>query len=305
MKKILLLAFPVVFMNFCAVAQVPAYKFSAYDTGGPGASVVYTNNNPSSKSFRVQALYYPSDFPTMPSGAITSFYYRTGKTPGQLDTVAYKRFAIGINMIADSLLSLDTSGYGSFRKSGPDPFSNDLIEELTETGMSSTGQWKKISFGYPLTYHYDSRRNILLDIYCDSASTGFSWMTSKSLPGKMLVLQPGSAKGLIGTELLDIGFDIEVEPTGLAVLNNIKSFGLFPNPTRDGRLNVSISLAFPAKNVGIVVTDAVGRLIYNTGYSDVGINLFKEVDLNAESKGIYFLKVMVDGKSIMRQVMVE
>lgn len=300
MNKVLLLILFVACHCIHASAQTPTYKYSAYDTGGQVGSIVYTKST-QLKWLRMKAYYSPSDFPGMPSGAITAFYVRSGTIPGSVDTANFHYTSLGIGSTEDTAFTIDTKGYGVF--------SNDVHDfvdysHITDTGMQTIGAWRPRFMGLPRIFYYDNTKNYAIDFQWH-ASSDFSLMTSLSPNRRMLVQYPDSLHPVFVPALLDIGFDVEVEPTSVSSPRYIKSFGLFPNPTTNGRFNVSLTLTRTDESVHINVADAMGRLAYSNTFKTMSNRVLQEVNLNNVSKGIYFLKVTADGETVMRRVVLE
>ena len=103
--------------------------------------------------------------------------------------------------------------------------------------------------------------------------------------------------------LLDFGFDVAT--TGVGTPGNITSFGLFPNPSTDGRFNVSFDAAKAVSETVISVTNATGQLVAQRKYRSKSSSFFEEMSLGTGAKGIYFVEVLADGERIVRKVVVE
>ena len=168
------------------------------------------------------------------------------------------------------------------------------------------GKWIK----FPIVtgnWVFDPARNFVVEISHGPEGAnnygGFDWMASnKTIPRQRGL---GGYKDSLGTRngayvFMDLGFDIT--PTGVDGLTNVRSFGLFPNPSTDGRFVVSAESLQPIRLATVTVSNSIGQVVYRAQYDQPGSSLFKEVALPGVSKGVYFVEVVADGERIKRKL---
>ena len=75
---------------------------------------------------------------------------------------------------------------------------------------------------------------------------------------------------------------------------NIK---IYPNPAK-GQLNITFG-AISNKNVVVEIIDMEGKIIFSNSYQNLTNSI---IDLNSNPKGIYLLKLIIDGKIISKKI---
>ncbi|MBA3970882.1 MAG: T9SS type A sorting domain-containing protein [Bacteroidetes bacterium] len=85
---------------------------------------------------------------------------------------------------------------------------------------------------------------------------------------------------------MEIATDIEIQA------NNNSSFNIYPNPSSHN-LNIVFSKA-NIKQLQLSIKNNLGQVIYTASDSNTGNEYKKTIDLSKESKGIYFIEVIVD-----------
>jgi Secretion system C-terminal sorting domain/Fibronectin type III domain len=78
------------------------------------------------------------------------------------------------------------------------------------------------------------------------------------------------------------------------------SLQVYPNPT-DSKLSVELGLESVA-NVGIKLTDATGRIVFNETVSSNGLNFKHDIDMKNLASGVYMLMVNVEGKTTVKRI---
>jgi hypothetical protein len=79
---------------------------------------------------------------------------------------------------------------------------------------------------------------------------------------------------------------------------------VYPNPT-DSKLSIELGLDNSAKNgakVGIKLTDAAGRMVFNETVSANGLNFRHDIDMKNLASGVYMLLVNVEGKTTVKRI---
>jgi hypothetical protein len=284
-------------------AQTPKYKFTTYT--GPGSPYggwfFHTADN------KFQAIYYPPDFASMPAGQVSNVYLRVGKTYNTPHTITYHNFTIKLGYTADSSFPHYTSW---------DTFKTGLTTVYTAaatvfTGADTIANWIKI----PCTsgnFVFNKTQKMVLEVSHKGETggtsfPGFDWMSSNN--GAPMRRSIGSYTDSVRafnsstTQIPDLGFDLVT--TDVAALSNITSFGLFPNPATDGHFNVSFDAGQAVKTATVTVTNVTGQRVLRQAYSPAGNSFFKEIDMGAAAKGIYFVEVMADGERVVRRVIIQ
>lgn len=80
-----------------------------------------------------------------------------------------------------------------------------------------------------------------------------------------------------------------------------QQIGLFPNPNQ-GQFVIDFSQAGSFKQAGIEVYDMTGRLVFQNNST---FTPQKKIDLKLQAKGMYFVKINLDGNLALKRVLVE
>lgn len=173
----------------------------------------------------------------------------------------------------------------------------------------STGAWVQITLGNKV-FNFSRTQNFVVEYASDSSHYGFF-----GLPRSMVVprnhfryiVGKGSAAPMVGQTSLesppDLGFDIT--PVGITDADNIRSFGLFPNPS-NGRFVISFQARKPVKQVSLTASNMLGQVVFRQEYPAGGTtSFFREASLGQVPKGMYAVEVVVDGERIVRRLQVE
>lgn len=104
MKSILvLLAINIALWSGSVYAQDPQYIFSTFT---PGKSVAGWSFSTLNTPLRLQSIYYPSNFPGMPSGTVKNIYFRIGLLQtGTIKNHVLPELKIGMGQVRDSIFS--------------------------------------------------------------------------------------------------------------------------------------------------------------------------------------------------------
>ena len=305
MKKNLIIACICVLLAGSAVAQTPtpSFNISTWTGGSPKSAFTFRNIID-----RFQSIYYPTDFPTIPAKAITNVYLRIGRLYNTTTSVTVHNMIIRLGTTLDSGFS-HPGGYDTFKTGMMTVFSQ---ASYTFNGCDTVGKWFKIPVSSDFTYSRNG--NLVFEIMHSGEPSslgisGFDWMannlTQKVPHSRTLFGKPDSLRSINNNNynFFDLGFDVST--LGVAGLSNVSSFGLFPNPSTDGRFNVSFDTKLPVQNVSVTVTNMVGQEILNRHYAAAGSSFFREVDLHNAAKGMYILTVQADDERIVRRLVVE
>lgn len=284
-----------------ATAQTPTFYYSAYPTGTNGSAA-------NGVEFREQCLYTAADFPGLPAGRVKAIYIRVADTyaTGTTGKCVMEAFMAKIGNVADSSFktTYDTFRTGLTTIYGPDTFS------FPCTGVS--GQWIKI----PVTkgnFHYNPEgAKFAVEVAAGPQSSGNyasfpRILNSNPSKGNLRLIYAFKRTNKMGSIIwpgMDLGFDLG-QPAEVEAFSNITSTGLFPNPSTDGRFNISLAAQRPLDGLTITVTSATGQRILQHQYADAGRSVFKEIDLGPVAPGIYFVEIMADRERIVRRVVVQ
>lgn len=311
---ILLFVFQITIVSL-AVAQTPQYYYG-FPAGKP-----YTG-----ASFR----QYPNWGDTSIAGARLQSVYESVKAfssvpKGQIESVYLKVFGVSQNTTTtyyDLSISLGYTDKLGFRKVGSpttvDTFFKELIPVFTAAvyTMDLTKlqyQWLK----FPVksgNFYFDKSRNLVLEVAAghkpplngalfmisqrDTVSNT-DWFRFKSGPTDTPYLS--NSNGTLAP--LDFGFDIKA--TGVAALGNISSSGLFPNPSSDGRVNLSLDGHQAFQYVVVTVSSSIGQQVYSNQYDRVGQSFFEEINLQGNPPGIYILEAVAGGERVVQRVVLQ
>jgi hypothetical protein len=113
------------------------------------------------------------------------------------------------------------------------------------------------------------------------------------------------SKVVVITDRLSSNPDVDVDslvggmPSDLSVM----SFNLYPNPS-EGRFVVTFVLEDKSP-VTIHVTDISGKVVFEEGVKKFSGKYSANIDLGKNTKGVYFLSVMQNGKKFTKKFMIE
>lgn len=294
------LLFLIFFVGFayCGIAQVPKYKYGIF-AGGSGYSVLTAA---SGTSAQIQSIYSKANFPGMPSGPVKNIYLRRGKNqPAAADT--FFDFTVKIGYTTAQNFP-NNPNYDTF-KTGLTTIFQQAIYSRPAT--DTLGEWLKMSLSNS-SFNYDSTKNFAVTLLIGQSPPmkGFDIMVSSytGIANRTLVGPHDSLRSKNhNSNAMDLGFDLYT--VGVTGISNITSFGLFPNPTTDGRFVVSFETGHGVKDVAIHVTNVTGQVIAQKQYQNVGTSFFKELDIHEVAKGIYFVEVIADGERITRRMQID
>lgn len=279
-----------------AQAQPPKYGFSTW-TGAPISYQMFDQHD-----VTIQNINTPADLPGMPAGVITAVYLRYYNN-GTTDSVLYHNVKMKIGNTAKNC----------FCSSPKDTFITGLTTIFYRPtyafrGGDSTGRW----FKFPMdgNFFYDGIQNVVIEIsHGDEIGNnygGINWLSSRFTSQQQRM---GGAKDSVWGSttslhnLMDIGFDLI--PVGVSELSNIRGVGLFPNPSTDGRFNISLDAKQPMKEVSITISDITGREMMSRQYAHPGKSFFEEFNLSGAARGMYFVRIAADGEAISRRVSIQ
>ena len=77
---------------------------------------------------------------------------------------------------------------------------------------------------------------------------------------------------------------------------------VYPNPST-GELNYAIDVV-GGKVVTVSIVDVIGQSVYNEEFNNVKTPIAKSLDLNAASKGVYFLNINADGVKTTKKIVI-
>ncbi|HTN45704.1 MAG TPA: T9SS type A sorting domain-containing protein [Flavipsychrobacter sp.] len=159
-----------------------------------------------------QWIYYPTDFPTAPSGNITDIYIKASA-------------AITPN-ITNLTIKMGSTSLSTFTAG---PFATGLQTVYTGnyTASTVTGNYIKITLQVP--FYYDNTQNFIIEASQTGYSPGFSVMQATSgAAGRSLFGTLPASTGSLQDRLADFGFDlvlatpcIDPPTAGTATANNV------------------------------------------------------------------------------------
>jgi len=300
-KKIVLSILALVAISLSLHAQgTPSYFCSTWSGSGASGSITYDT-----KYFKYQTIYLPSDFPSMPSGAVKNIYFRLVPIRTS-DSTSVQELSI----------KLGTTDRSAFKSIGFDTFVTNMhqVYFAAKQTFSGIGTTKKMGywFKFPTSdFIYEHSKNLVVEIsrgdvpYADT--TQFRLMASKRNIGiyrTMLGHRDSTRWMNPGREnQMDVGFDIN--PTAVSGLRNIQASGLFPNPSTDGYFMLSLETKQAIKSLNLVLSDVTGRTVLSKQYASVGTEFAEEIDARQLSKGMYLLRITADGETMTKKLILQ
>jgi len=79
---------------------------------------------------------------------------------------------------------------------------------------------------------------------------------------------------------------------------------LYPNPNT-GQFNIELSLKPTESNISITVLDTTGRVVYRFQVTAEGETFSKELQLSFLSKGMYYIHVQVDQRTVVKKLIIK
>ena len=159
-------------------------------------------------------------------------------------------------------------------------------------------------------------------IYCDSLDV--KDLNCKTKKGqKVIIMKVDSEDGkkiiktkcdgktiIIATEIILIDLDKEdittLKKSGVKDIKKnklkVEKMNFYPNPN-NGKFNLSFELESKEKTT-IEIYDESGKKVYSEELLDFSGKYNKEIDLSKESKGVYFIKVNQNKKSLTKKIIV-
>jgi hypothetical protein len=80
-----------------------------------------------------------------------------------------------------------------------------------------------------------------------------------------------------------------------------RSLAVYPNPTSD-LVNVKFNMDGTAQNVELIVTDLLGRAVYNEVLENYGGAYSRQVNLDKQSNGVYILQLRIGKEMLHRKI---
>lgn len=256
---------------------------------------------------KFQSIYYPSDFPTMPPGKVTSIYLRLGN----VDLFPAPDTTINSN-VSISIGHTDDSGFimGSI-----DSFKPGLSQVFFSPSYSfvcdSNGKWLQFPLSAP--WHWDGLHNIVVEFrrgqtvkhpnfrrYHGIMLSGKTWPQRRILAGHPDSATALSAYDSASTRLLDIGFDLPSTGTHQPVTTY--SMHVFPNYSQNGKFNISLHFPKALQSANLSVSDLAGATYYTHSISTNETTWQKQLDLSAAPKGIYTIKLVTGYGMMIRKI---
>jgi hypothetical protein len=179
-------------------------------------------------------------------------------------------------------------------------------------GTDTQGKWVKMPL-MPNSFYYNKNRNttegkyFIVEFRLDGpADHGFYAMTTVTTGTKRILFDDISKT--ISTNsfktALDFGFDIGT-PVGIYDESITNSLSISPNPSTDGRFNISFDAKQSMKDVNVTVRSMTSAVVYNQHYSNTGSHFNEEVNIANNAKGMYFAEVLADGERVVRKVVLQ
>jgi hypothetical protein len=147
---------------------------------------------------------------------------------------------------------------------------------------------------------YNTVYTISKSNHTPSASFKKVYVNMSSYAGKAVILRFTGVQtaGDFNFDLDNINLNEGV--TAVQQVVGLTNLSLQPNPT-SGNFNVLASFEQPVRELQVSVLDLVGKQIWSQNTSNVQ-ELNTQFDLSAYPDGMYFVRLLADGKSVTRKV---
>ncbi len=307
-QPLVLILFILLALPFSTLAQVPKYAFTNYPQP-PGQSLGscgFSKDDPTA-GVKYQCIFYPANFSGMAKGAVNAVYIKVGYNISGISPYVISKFKIAMGYTNDSFFSKNPNQITSFKGGlttvyGPANF--------TATGIDSIGRWVRVPLN-PGSFSFNPERKFVFEVSRGpkvDGSKGFDiMMSNQGIANKYRILggHPDSTWTYTvggGASALIMDFGMDLATTGLDAVNNVNSFGLFPNPTSDARFNVSFESSKPVGEALISVTSVTGQRVFHQSFTGLSTTFFREISLPGVAKGLYFVELQAGSDRIVRQV---
>lgn len=247
----------------------------------------------------------------MPAGRVKAVYFRVSN-----DYTIYNQNGAPLCYFPQFSLKMGYSADTTFNLTGSDSFRTNLTtlygpDTFKVTCAGSVGDWIRI----PVTkgnFQYTPERPFIVEIAAWPKMSGTASYPGMMASGPTRTYKPylhalnhtATTSYSTGSRPMDIGIDLG-NPTEIVNMANITSFGMFPNPTADGRFNISIDSEHPMKDISVTVSTVTGQQILSKSYRHAGSSFLEELNIGAAAKGVYFVRVAADGEAITRRIVVQ
>ncbi|MGB1295658.1 MAG: Kelch repeat-containing protein [Flavobacteriales bacterium] len=187
-----------------------------------------------------------------------------------------------------------------------DPINNEWIEVQNIPGQARVAgtQFSHNNFGYVLSgdgANHDSmsdgefwQYNPDTDSWAQFPSHpgGSRWAPASFIIEDEVYIINGSSFGIYQSEVYK--YDLNAEPP-VGVSNWTQDVEILPNP-----FQTEINLLFePSKNTTIHITNAIGKTVYKSTYSE------KNIDLSHLEQGVYFIEIQTGAKHILTKKLIK
>lgn len=301
MKNIILLFGALLSMSvsFVTFAQTPQFSFT--DFTEPLAGREFSNDNQPSK---IQSIYYPTDFPTMPAGVVKNVYVRIARLPFGPNTAIYPEFTVKMGYTSDSLFSFGNGvGWDTFKVGLTPVFGPATFTTLAD----SVGRWIKVPLSTPWSFNLERKFVVEFSKGAKHNMTGFDILENNKAGiyrNRTLGGFRDSIRAYNGSDskIMDLGFDLQT--SGVEALGNISSFGLFPNPSH-GRFMIALESSRVLGTIALNLRNMAGQTVAKKTLVEQSPSLLRELDFGALPPGIYLLEVNTGEDRLTRRVVID
>lgn len=243
-----------------------------------------------------------------PNGLITNVYFRSGGTfakPGEYTT--YYDFKIKMGNTDQPALPVDVhstqTDTGTFYTGLQDVYT---AKVLYKDYSLSAGQWIK----FPVSnFYYSHDHNLVVEISAGSKAAINPIYLNASLRDTSNNLRQtirgvnDTTKGNTHVFAMEFGFDVQT--VGVESVGNITSVGVFPNPSKDHKVMLSLDGREVFKEIGVQVINALGQQVYSRVFQKQGSSFLEQIDLRVQPAGIYQVNVSTGGECLSRRLSLE
>jgi hypothetical protein len=91
--------------------------------------------------------------------------------------------------------------------------------------------------------------------------------------------------------------------TGIEDVTNVDNLQIFPNPN-NGQFTVTFNATKNISDAQLIVTNITGQQVYVEKYSNISNTFSKNINLNGQAAGVYFITLVADGQKSVNKLIV-
>jgi hypothetical protein len=108
---------------------------------------------------------------------------------------------------------------------------------------------------------------------------------------------------MVSGEVEDYLVIFRKKTTGIQELMNVDNLQIYPNPN-NGQFTVSFNALHPIDAATITVTNITGQQVYTEQLTNINNAFVKNINLNGQAAGVYFITLIADGQKSVNKLIV-